>query len=65
MTFIHTTALSIMNALCYVTPYLYYSALMSPNLSSFLVSVPNPDLSTSFYPFYFSFQNMFTCTFIV
>ena len=53
MTFIHTTALSIMNTLCYVTPYLYYSALVSLNLSLSIVSVTNPDLSTSFYPFDF------------
>ena len=39
MTFIHTTALSNMNALCYVTPYLYYSALIY--LSLFYVPVPN------------------------
>ena len=38
--FIHTTA-SLMNALCYVTPYLYYSALISLNLSLSYVSVPS------------------------
>ena len=31
--FIHTIASLNMNALCYVTPYLYYSALISLNLS--------------------------------
>ena len=41
ITFIHTTA-SLMNALCYVTPYLYYSALISLNLSlTFLCLLPN------------------------
>ena len=35
MTFILTTASLNMNALCYVTPYLYYSVLISLNLSLF------------------------------
>ena len=33
-----------MSALCYVTPYLYYSALISLYLSLFLVPVPNSTL---------------------
>ena len=39
MTFIHTTASLNMNALCYVTPYLFYSALVSLYLS--LIPVPS------------------------
>ena len=35
MTFIHTTASLNMNALCYVTPYFYYSALVGLYLSLF------------------------------
>ena len=47
MRFIHTTASLNMNALCYVTPYLYYSALISLNFSLlcfcafFLTLLPN------------------------
>ena len=44
ITFIHTTASLNMNALCYVTPYLYYSALISLYLTLFLIPVPNSTL---------------------
>ena len=55
--FIHTIASLNMNALCYVTPYSYYSALISLNLS--LSSYPVSNTNTQQLQ-----QNMFTCTFI-
>ena len=46
ITFIHTTASLNMNALCYFTPYLYYSTLISLNLS--YISVPSSMLTNFF-----------------
>ena len=41
MTFSHTTASSNRNALCYVAPYLFYSALVSLYVSLSLIPVPS------------------------